>query len=406
MLEINMKVSCPKCHVGYRIDPEKIPEQGAFLRCKKCTTRFPISRPTPAPADPDPPAAVTESGPATEKNAETPDSRLAGIEERISRHLESGNEDECVKYIVEQVTRFADTHEFELAESMRTRLYDVAPMALNDIIRTSEIIETAKQNAMDKGQLKLWGPLYDRLEPGEACELYFALKKMPVAKGHCIFNQGEFNSKLYFVQDGSFAMTCYDPGRQEHVKLEELIAGDVANIDSFFNYTICTYTLTARRDGVLSYLDKDILAAWKENYAGLEPKLNSFCREKDVFGKKMTELGLDKRAYERVQTSALAMVQLLDTKGKPVQKPFKIALFDISCGGVSFGMNINKKEEAEMLLQHRMFLQTIYKDGSEKKKIGFKGQVVAVHLQPFGESSVHVQFDQPQDEALVKAMAR
>lgn len=403
---MKMKVNCPKCHVSYRIDAEKIPEQGAFLRCKKCATRFSISRPIPPPAESAPPDAAPGPVPSPEKEAAPQDSRLAVIEEQISRHLQSGGEDACVQYIVDQVTRFAEARDFALAETMRARLYDVAPMALNDIIRTSDIIEAAKQNAMDKAQLKLWSNLYDRLEPGEACELYFALKKMTVEKGRCLFNQGDFNSKLYFVQDGSFEMTCYDPGRQEQVKLDELIAGDVANIDPFFNYTICTHSLTARRNGVLSYLDKEILASWKENYAGLEPKLNSFCREKDVFGKKMTELGLDKRAYERVQTSALAMVQLLDAKGKPVQKPFKIALFDISRGGVSFGMKINKKEEAEMLLQHRMFLQTIYRDGAEKKKINFKGRVIAVHLQAFGESSVHVQFDQPQDEAIVKAMGR
>ena len=105
-----------------------------------------------------------------------------------------------------------------------------------------------------------------------------------------------------------------------------------------------------------------------------------------------------------MQTSAVAMVQLLDSAGKPVQKPFKIALFDISRGGVSFGLKLNKKEDAEVLLQHRMYLQTVYREGSEKKKISFKGRVIAIHLQPFGESSVHVQFDKLLDESIVQGM--
>jgi CRP-like cAMP-binding protein len=250
---------------------------------------------------------------------------------------------------------------------------------------------------MDQSQLKLWAGLYDRLEPSEASELYFAHKKISVPKDQVVFKQGDFDSNLYFIQDGSLEMNCYVPAQKENFYLGELIAGDIANMESFFSHTVCIYTLKARRNGQISFLPKDILTAWKENYAGLEPKLHSYCREKDVFRKKMAELELNKRSFERFQTSAMAKVQLLDNEGGPVNKPFKIALFDISRGGVGFGMKVNNPQEAEMLLQHRLFLQAVYRDGDEKKKIGFKGQVVAVHLQPFGESSIHVQFDQIQD---------
>lgn len=403
-----MKIRCPQCKVGYRIDPAKIPEQGAFLKCKKCGNRFSISKP-PVQAVSDAQKDIPGAGAAVSSEKPKPaapehDSRLAGIEAQISQYLEQGDEDECARFIVQQVAEFAEARDFEMAEKMRERLYNVAPMALNDIIRSGEIIEEAKRNAMDKKHLARWQELYDRLEPGEASELYFAFKKMPVKKGRPIFRQGEFDSKLYFIQDGRFEMTCFHPTEEKEVVLEELIAGDIANNNSFFSFSVCTYNLKAARDGMLSYLDKDMLSIWKENYASIEPKLNSFCREKDRFGKKMAEKGLNQRAHDRVQTSAAAMVQLLDTAGKPVQQPFKISLYDISRGGVSFGMKINKREDAEFLLQHRMFLQTIYRDGSEKRKIGFKGQVIAIHMQPFGESSVHVQFDRLQDDTIVQAM--
>lgn len=403
-----MKIHCPQCKVGYRIDVAKIPDQGAFLNCKKCGNRFSIAKPAPeAVSSAQPDLQSTDVPLSSEKPKPVEperDPRLAGIEKQISQHLEQGDEEACARFIVEHVAGFAEARDFALAEKMRERLYNVAPMALNEIIRAGEIIEEAKQNAMDKKHLELWKQLYDRLEPGEASEIYFALQEMPVEKGRSIFSQGDFDSNLYFIQDGRFEMTCFHPTEEKEVMLEELIAGDIANNNSFFSFTVCTYSLKAVRDGTLSFLDKDILAAWKENYAGMEPKLSSFCREKDRFGTKMVEKGLNQRAHDRVQTSALAMVQLLDKAGKPVQKPFKIALFDISCGGVSFGMKINKKEDAELLLQHRMFLQTIFKDGSEKRKIGFRGQVIAIHLQPFGESSVHVQFDSLQDEKIIQAM--
>ena len=403
-----MKIHCPQCKAGYRIDAAKIPDQGAFLNCKKCGNRFQIKKPATAVGQPEMSETAGSEAPVAAEKQETAvsgqDPRLAGIDEQITRHLEQGGEEECARFIVEQVSRFAEAREFATAEKMRERLYNAAPMALNEIIRAGEIIEEAKQNAMDKKHLSLWKDLYDRLEPGEASEFYFALKKMPIEKGQQIFSQGEFDSRLFLIQDGRFEMTCFHPTEEKEVMLEELIAGDIANVNPFFSFTICTYSLKSVRDGMISYLEKDILTAWKENYAGMEPKLQSFCREKDRFVSKMTEKGLNQRAHERVQTSAVAMVQLLDNAGKPVQKPFKIALFDISRGGVNFGLKLNKKEDAEVLLQHRMHLQTIYREGSEKKKISFKGRVIAIHLQPFGESSVHVQFDQLLDESIVQAM--
>ena len=408
ILEMIMKIHCPQCKAGYRIDAAKIPDQGAFLNCKKCGNRFQIKKPAAAADQPDLSDTASPEAPVAAENPETAvseqDPRLAEIDEQITRHLEQGGEEECARFIVEQVSRFAEAREFTTAEKMRERLYNAAPMALNEIIRAGEIIEEAKQNAMDKKHLSLWKDLYDSLEPGEASEIYFALKKMSVKNGQYLFKQGEFDSRLYFIQDGRFEMTCFHPTEEKEVKLEELIAGDIANINPFFSFTICTYSLKSERDGMISYLEKDILTAWKENYAGIEPKLQNFCRDKDRFGTKMAEKGLNQRAHERVQTSAVAMVQLLDNAGKPVQKPFRIALFDISRGGLNFGMKLNKKEDAEVLLQHRMYLQTIYNEGSEKKKISFKGRVIAIHLQPFGESSIHLQFDQLLDESTVQAM--
>ena len=42
-----MKIHCPSCQAGYKIDETKIPAKGAYTRCKKCQTRF-LVKPKPA----------------------------------------------------------------------------------------------------------------------------------------------------------------------------------------------------------------------------------------------------------------------------------------------------------------------------------------------------------------------
>lgn len=41
-----MKIQCPKCNATCNIDESKIPERGAYLRCKKCQNKFHIEKPS------------------------------------------------------------------------------------------------------------------------------------------------------------------------------------------------------------------------------------------------------------------------------------------------------------------------------------------------------------------------
>lgn len=43
-----MKVQCPKCKVGYKIDENKVPAKGAYVRCRKCQHKFFIKKEAPA----------------------------------------------------------------------------------------------------------------------------------------------------------------------------------------------------------------------------------------------------------------------------------------------------------------------------------------------------------------------
>ncbi len=46
--EAVMKVQCPKCKVGYKIDEKKLPAKGTYVRCRKCQHKFFIKKEEPA----------------------------------------------------------------------------------------------------------------------------------------------------------------------------------------------------------------------------------------------------------------------------------------------------------------------------------------------------------------------
>jgi hypothetical protein len=273
-------------------------------------------------------------------------------------------------------------------------------------VKSGEIIEEEKSQSIDQNHLKVWNDLYNHLESGEASELYYTMKPCSFTAGQTVFKQGDNNSNLYFVQEGQLDLSRYDQKYGQEKVLKQLRAGAVANLEPFFSFTVCTTSLTTASESKLTYLENSILTKWTDTFPGLEAKLSSFCHGQNKVSDLVKKTGADLRAHERFIVSHSAVIQLLDNTGKPVQNPFKTSLFDISAGGFSFGLKINKKEQAAQFLGHQLYMQTVYRLGGTPKKVGQKGKIVAVHLQPFGDSSIHVQFQSPLDEKIVATIAR
>jgi len=404
----NMIVKCPKCKSGYKVDETRIPAKGAYTRCKKCQTRFLVqNKPPPAPEQnplpPKDPQAV-EKKPATAATAapapaaqadRQPKGPVSDEDRRVEQLLTAGDQDGAAKLLLELITRHADQGDFAKAEVLRNKLYDAVPMALNEIIKANEIIDEQKSKSIDQTHLNTWRKLYEVLESDETSELYYAMKSSKPKAGEPVFEKGQYNSNLYFVQEGRLKATHYDQTEKKEVTLKVLVPGDIANPDAFFSFTVTTYALIATEDCKLTYLEQSILDHWHEKFAGLEPKLSSFCRDKEDLKAMINKAGIEVRSGPRHIVSFQAGVQFLDTYGNPAQKPFKVNLFDMSIGGLSFGMGLNKRPEAARLLGQRIHIKTVFAVAGRKQKIVRKGRIVATHLQPFGESSVHVQFDKP-----------
>ncbi|MEE9495074.1 MAG: hypothetical protein V3V39_01000, partial [Desulfobacterales bacterium] len=98
----------------------------------------------------------------------------------------------------------------------------------------------------------------------------------------------------------------------------------------------------------------------------------------------------------------MAMIQLLDDSDQPILSPFKVTLYDISAGGISYNVRLNKEEEAERLLGRNLILHVTSPTSTGKQQMSQKGKIIAVNLLPFGEGSVHVVFQTPLDERAVE----
>lgn len=386
-----MKIQCPDCKTGYQVDDAKIPDKGAYVRCRKCQTRFLVQR------------EIEAKAPESERAFE---GSISAQEKLVDGYIEENNQEKAVELLSELITRYAVEKNFIKADALRDKLYEVAPFALNEIIKTAEIIAEEKRKSLDPKHLELWADLYESLTPDETIELFYSMKELNLKPGQAAFKQGQHNSNLYFVQEG-FLKLCYDPVDQEEIVLKELSAGEHANMNSFFSYAICTHTLVAATETKLTYLEKDILTKWKAAFPGIEVKLDRFCHRKGTtLDDLVQKVELDLRAYKRVKTTSTAIVQLLDDSGQPLKKPFKVSLLDISAGGVGFTVELNRKEEADRLLDRFLILENDFEASTGKQKIAQKGRIVAVNLLPFGKASVHVRFETPLDEKVIETIEK
>jgi len=447
-----MNIQCPNCKTEYTIDDARIPDKGVYSRCKKCQTKFFVKKETKPSKKRDgkwiecPECGFTQASSQTCKycgariststgsvkertqgEKETPEKKepvkkedvtaegkekitkksdISDQEKLIDQYVEQEDQENAAKLLLEIITKFAKEKNFTKAEELRDKLYKVAPMALNEIVRSGEIIEEEKSRILDKNYLETWARLFDTLTTDESNTLYFAMKTKAFKAGQPVFEQGELDSRMYFIKNGRFQMVYYDRFGLQEAVLKELTPGDIANYDAFFSFTVCTASLVAVTNAEVFFLEKNILTEWEKKQPGIENKLKTFSRLFEKVGDLIQKSGLQLRGHKRVKISRNALVQPLDNSGNPLRSPYRVSLFDISAGGISYGFKLNKKEDARQLLDSWINIQTVYQNQTGKHKIDCNGKIVAVHLQAFDESSVHVQFEELLAEQIIIDIGR
>ena len=315
---------------------------------------------------------------------------LSEHKKMIEQYLSEDNKEAAVQLLSELIIKLAKNRNFEQAEAMRDRLFELDSMALNEIVKTGEFIETEKNNAIDKAHLDTWSNLYDSLEQVGTNALYYGMQTVEIPAGHMLFKQGDICSRLYFIDTGRLKMFYRQADKA--ILLKTLGPGDIVGEDTFFfSDAFCTTSVITESPVKLHVLEKDRLAKLNEKTPGLEPKINDYCLKIESVADLLKAKSLERRVKERLNLPGKVIVQNLDDEEKPVEKPFRGELLDISDSGLAFIIKTTQKSTA-MMLGRILNMALSFAELESDLKFQRVGTVVAVNSEPFNEYIIHAEF--------------
>jgi CRP-like cAMP-binding protein len=295
---------------------------------------------------------------------------LSEHEELIEQYLGEGNTEAAVELLSELIVKSARDKNFKQAEALRGRLFEVDSMALKEIVKTGEIIESEKSRAIDKGHLETWAELYAGLAPEETNALFYGMQPEEIPANHMLIKQGDICSRLYFIDKGRLKMFYRQADKA--ILLKTLGPGDLVGEDTFFFADAFSTTSVIVESPVkLHVLEKDRLAKLNQAVPGLEPKIKDYCVGLESVADLLKAKSLERRV--------------------PVGKPFRGELIDISASGLAFIFKTTRKSDAMMLGQN-LNMAISFAELESDLKIKKIGTVVAVNSEPFNEYIVHAEF--------------
>jgi CRP-like cAMP-binding protein len=311
-------------------------------------------------------------------------------EKLIEQYMSEGKTEAAVQLLAELVIKAAREKNFKQAEALRDRLFEVDSMALGEIIKTGEIIETEKSNAIDKVHLDIWSKLYDSLNTVETNAFFYGMQPGEIPENHMLFKQGDICSRLYFIDKGRLKMFYRQADKA--ILLKTLGPGDMVGDDTFFFAdALCTTSVITDSVVKLHGLDKERLAKLNETAPGLESKIRDYCMKLESVADLLKAKSLERRVQQRLNAPGRVMVQIFDDQKEPVGKPFRGELLDISTSGLAFIFKTTLKSDA-MMLGRKLNMVLSFAELNTDLRIKKSGWVVAVNFEIFNEYIVHVEF--------------
>jgi CRP-like cAMP-binding protein len=308
----------------------------------------------------------------------------------IDRYLEENNREAAVQLLVELIFQNARERDFDRAEYLRDKLLEVDSMAVNEIVKTGEVIEAEKSDAIDKDHLDIWADFYEDLTPEEINALFYSMKCVKHPANHMIYKQGEKQSCLHFINKGRLKM--FYRHAEKASLLKTLGPGDVFGEDTFFfSEAFCSTSVITDSPVKLYVLLKDQLDQLYVRSPGLESKLNGYCSSLESVADLIKAKNLERRIDNRLNLPGKIFVQLIDDTDPAAVAPFRAELFDISASGLSFLMKTTEKVST-ILLGRRLGMELTFEELGSDMEINCVGSVVAVNSEPFHEYVVHAEF--------------
>ena len=342
------------------------------------------------PEDADQEAGQAENPPVSVKEQHAYQQDLEKKEQTIFDLAGQGNIDEAKKNLFDLISNTARKGDFDNAERLRERFYEIDPMALSEIIRSGEIIEQEKGGSIRENDLEIWAKLTDKLTPEEFHTMYHEFTERTYGPEEPLVNQGTLSNELFFINQGSVKVS-HLIGNKE-LFITTLNRGQVAG-ENFFNPSVWTVSLTALTPARVYRLKQEQLAKWQKQFPGLQSKLEKFYCENNEVSDLIQKKGLERRSEKRFQLSRKIQVQPTDNRGKPIGKGFRAELADLSRGGLAFLIRITRKENTKLLLGRKM--QVVLPVGLKGEYLYLKG--TAIGIQPHdllsNDYGVHFKFD-------------
>ena len=312
-------------------------------------------------------------------------------EKQVEQHLIDNENEAAVNLLFDLIVQQAKAKNFSKAESLRNRLLEVDDMALSKIIRSGEIIEEEKANALDAKHMHIWSALYSTLRKEEVHALYFELKQAKYDSNVAIFEEGKSNDRLYLIDSGELKMT-YRRGNEEML-LKILGRGDMAGEDTFFSITYCTTSLVTLSMVDLKFLEKESLNKLEKNHPWVGSKIQDYCLKIKQVPDLLKKKNLNRRIRERYKLKGMITFQIINKNGGGMGNNYIGSLSDISSTGLSFFIRTSKKKRIRLLLGRRINLKFSLSQNEFARKLNLDGTVVGVYNHFFNDFSVHVRFD-------------
>ncbi len=324
---------------------------------------------------------------------------LSQQEKLIDQYIRENNNTAAVAALYDLIVKYAKNKNFMKSESLRDKLIQLDSMALNEIVKSGEIIEEEKAKSLDQKHMQLWAKLYNKLTDQESNMLYYSMTEACYEKDKILFKQDQINNTLYFIDQGQLKMVYNKDGVEHPIKT--LGPGDLAGRETFFSISLCSTTLITLSSIKARLLNADVFEKWSREIPSLGPKLLDHCLSLEKTSDLLTSRGFSRRVYKRVKVSVKANFQLLDSQDNPIGKSFSGELTDISVGGLAFDVKSSQKKTIQILLGRKVNVRFNLPESISQHSVIQKGRIIGANYLLFNDYSVSVKFDSPLNQNLI-----
>ena len=314
-------------------------------------------------------------------------------EKLVDQHVAENNTSAAVKLLFELIVEAVEKNDFNKAHTLREKIIEIDAMALDEIIKSGELIEAKKTDAIDKHHLQNWSALYDRFTAEESNAFFFATEALNIPGGKIVLGQGKPNGYLYLVSEGTLKMYCNVDGKDRFV--QHLRKGQFFGDDTFLSIqAFCSVSVETETNAKIRRLSKKILRDWSRNFPGIYNKIEGYINTTGSTHELIRAMNLKRRSQNRIPLEGNGRFQLFDHNQKKMGNPFKGTLIDVSSGGMCFVIRMSKRETARLLVGKKV--NAHFKMIFEKKELEIdqSGIIISVRVFDLTDYSIHMKFDE------------